>query len=212
VDIDFVLWDHDGIFVDTERWFFEATRSTLRDFDIELSQHHWLDCQAQGLGLRKVVSASRGDQVDLTQIRRLRDDLYEELLENNDVLIDGGTDVLALLGKRLRMALVTMSPRRFVDQLHGGTSFLSHFEHVVTGEDCSQGKPHPEPYLRAMAMLGATPRRSVAVEDSMRGLTSAISAGLRCFVVRSEFMATYDFEGACAVLDDIRELPSHLAI
>ena len=211
MDVDFVLWDHDGVFVDTERWFFEATRSTLRDFGVELSQAHWLTCQAQGLGLRKVMSASSADRIDLPEIRRLRDDLYQELLESNDVLIDGATEALALLGDRLRMALVTTSLRRFVDQLHGGTSFLSHFEHVVTGEDCRQVKPHPEPYQRAMALLGADPEKSVAVEDSQRGLTSAISAGLRCFVVRSEFMATCDFQGAYAVLDDIRDLPAYLA-
>ena len=83
---------------------------------------------------------------------------------------------------------------------------------IITAEDCNRHKPDPEPYLRAMELLGATPARCVAVEDSRRGLTSAISAGVRCFVVRSEFMSDYDFEGAHALLDDLRELPSGLAI
>ena len=212
VDIDFVLWDHDGVLVDTEPWFFEATRSTLGDFDIELSQEHWLSCQAQGHGLAKVVSSSRAVHLDLSEIRRLRDERYEGLLADNEVLIDGAIEVLGLVGERFRMALVTTSLRRFVEQLHGSTSVLEHFEHVVTAEDCLKAKPDPEPYLRAMALLGAVPERTVAVEDSRRGLTSAISAGLRCFVIRSEFMAEYDFEGAHAVLDDIRELPPRLVV
>ena len=83
---------------------------------------------------------------------------------------------------------------------------------IITDEDCSRRKPSPDPYLRAMELLGATAARSVAVEDSRRGLTSATTAGLRCFIVRSEFMTRSDFDGAHAVLDHIRDLPPALAI
>ena len=212
MDIDFVLWDHDGVLVDTEPKFFEATRSTLSDFGVEVSHEHWLSCQARGQGLGHVVASSNSAQLDVGELRRLRDDLYDQLLKDDDVLIEGAAEVLGQLAEHFRMALVTTSERRVVDRLHANTSVLQHFEYVITDEDCSRRKPNPDPYLRAMELLGARPARSVAVEDSRRGLTSAISAGLRCFIVRSEFMTGYDFEGAHAVLDDIRELPSGLAI
>ena len=212
MDIDFVLWDHDGVIVDTEPWFFEATRRTLRDLGVEVSQEQWLSCQAMGQGIEKVATASTSARLDFGEIRRVRDDLYNELLRDNDVVIEGALQVLSHVAEHFRMALVTTSLRRFIDQLHVDTSVLDHFDYVITSEDCSRHKPDPEPYLRAMDLLGATPARSVAVEDSRRGLTSAISAGLPCFVVRSEFMTTNDFDGAHAVLDNIRELPPALAI
>ena len=52
-----------------------------------------------------------------------------------------------------------------------------HLTAVVTGDEVVRGKPHPEPYLVAAALVGADPRRCVAIEDSRTGLASAEAAG-----------------------------------
>lgn len=207
---EFVLWDHDGVLVNTEPWFFEATRATLAGYGIEVTRDHWLDIQSRGQGLVRLVNESEAVTPDLSEIRIERDDLYDELLRENDVVIQGALEVLGEVGESHRMALVTTSLRRFIDQLHGDSSVLDHFDFVVTAEDCSKHKPHPEPYLRAMELLGADPAESVAVEDSPRGLASAVAAGVRCLVVKSHFMFGSDFPGAHAVLDDIGQVPPQL--
>lgn len=209
--VDCILWDHDGVLVDTEPFFFQATRTTLLDFGVDISREHWLACQARGLGMDHVVATAASVSLELSEVRRARDDLYDRLLSENDVAIDGAWEVVQELGQKFRMALVTTSLRRFVDQLHGDTSRLDHFEHVVTSEDCSRHKPHPEPYLRAMELLGAPPIRSVAVEDSPRGLASAHAAGVRCFVLRNGFMGSSGLEEAHALLDNLRDLPQLVA-
>jgi HAD superfamily hydrolase (TIGR01509 family) len=80
-------------------------------------------------------------------------------------------------------ALVTMSYQRFVtpilDQLPEGS-----FEVVVTGDSVSQGKPHPEPYLTAARLLGVDPARTLAIEDSDTGASSAEAAGCAVLVVQ----------------------------
>jgi len=210
--IDCVLWDHDGVLVDTEPWFFQATQSTLGDYSIHVSREEWGRLQAAGQGLVRLVGSSAAAELDLVEVRRRRDELYADLLRENDVLIDGALEVLGRARERFRMALVTSSLRRFVDQLHGDTGLLDHFECIVTAEHCARHKPHPEPYLRALKGLGATADRTVAVEDSPRGLSSARAAGLRCFVIRSGFVADQEFAGAHAVLGDIRELESLLEL
>ena len=207
---EFVFWDHDGVIVDTEPLFFEATRITLDELGFELSREHWLSCQARGLGLAKVVSDHVAVTVDLAEVRRIRDDRYDDLLENNDVLIDGALEVLEQVAEQHRMALVTTSLRRFIDQLHARSNVLDYFDCVITAEDCSEHKPNPEPYLRAMTALSASPSNSVAVEDSSRGLAAALNADLRCYVVRSHFMKDTEFPGALAVLDHIQDLPTLL--
>lgn len=78
---------------------------------------------------------------------------------------------------------------------------------VFTHEEYANSKPHPEPYLTAMARQGLRPEQCVVVEDSERGLASALAAGLRCFVVLSEWTRDGDFRGACRVLENIREVP-----
>jgi beta-phosphoglucomutase-like phosphatase (HAD superfamily) len=75
-----------------------------------------------------------------------------------------------------------MSYRRFVDPILAGLPEGA-FEVVVTGDAVTQGKPHPEPYLKAAALLGVDPARTLAIEDSNTGTRSAESAGCTVLVV-----------------------------
>jgi beta-phosphoglucomutase-like phosphatase (HAD superfamily) len=77
-----------------------------------------------------------------------------------------------------------MSYRRFVTPILAGLPDGT-FEVVVTGDAVSQGKPHPEPYLKAAAILGVDPARTVAIEDSNTGARSAESAGCTVLVVQN---------------------------
>ena len=76
-----------------------------------------------------------------------------------------------------------MSYRRLAEAVVGGLPEGT-FGAVVTGDEVREGKPHPEPYLRAADLLGVDPRRCVAVEDSPTGVASAAAAG--CVTVAVE--------------------------
>jgi beta-phosphoglucomutase-like phosphatase (HAD superfamily) len=82
---------------------------------------------------------------------------------------------------------------------------------VINIEDCKRSKPDPDPYLRALDRFRITHYDALAIEDSSRGLASALSAGLTCAVIRNKFTATQDFTGAWRVLDSVRDLPDALA-
>ena len=95
----------------------------------------------------------------------------------------GAVDLLTdLRDHGVRCALVTMSYRRFVAPILAGLP-AGVFEAVVTGDAVSQGKPHPEPYLKAAALLGVDPASTLAIEDSNTGTRSAESAGCTVLVV-----------------------------
>ena len=91
----------------------------------------------------------------------------------------GARELLAAVnGADIPTALVTMSWKRFADQvvecLPSGSFRVS-----VTGDEVTRGKPHPEPYLLAAERLGVDPRHCVAIEDSPTGVRSALAAGCR---------------------------------
>jgi len=179
-----VLWDLDGTLVDTEPSWLAA--------EFALAARH---------GAR--WSADHGDALvgnDLrTTGRYIRDhmglsltpeQIVDELLDNMVVSVSEGViarpGALELLRELRRLevpcALVTMSYRRMVDpivaQLAPGA-----FAAVVTGDEVTYGKPHPEAYLTAAHMLGQPPQRCIAIEDSVTGATSAQAAGARVVVV-----------------------------
>lgn len=207
-----ILWDHDGVLVNTEPWFYEATRRTLTEVGVDLPRDRWVGARATGQRLEQIVPKKVVDSLDFQLIRRLRDDLYEEFLSAERMTVDGAEDILRVLASRFRMALVTDSDRRFIDQLHGRSALLGHFEVVITSEDCERGKPNPDPYLAALARLGVPASAAVCIEDSAQGLKSATAAGARCIIVRNAFMMPDDLQDAWTVLDSLAELPGFLAV
>ncbi|MRR18048.1 MAG: HAD family hydrolase, partial [Deltaproteobacteria bacterium] len=86
-----------------------------------------------------------------------------------------------------------------------------YFQFVLTMKDCVHFKPHPEPYLKAIEQSGFSPHECLVIEDSPRGLASALAAGLRCIVIPSKFTNGNNFAGAWKMLQNIRELPQVLA-
>ena len=93
--------------------------------------------------------------------------------------------------------------------MHATTSLLGFFEVIVTGDDCSHPKPHPELYLAALKALRLGPDRCLAVEDSLRGLASARAAAIPCLVVPTDLTRGLDFTGALAIESDVSAVLRH---
>lgn len=204
-----VLWDHDGVIVDTEPLFFEATAHVLAEHGAPFSHEEWAVLQAQGQGIVRLIKEA-GLTAEEAEIRRRRDEVYGALIATRDVFIPGARQVVESVSAKYPSVMVTTSLHRFVHQMHGHSGLLDHFAHVVTADDCTHHKPHPEPYLRAVELLGASVDECIAIEDSPRGLAAAKAAGLRCAVVRSSFMTAAVFDGAEIVLDHLSEFEGFL--
>jgi len=77
---------------------------------------------------------------------------------------------------------------------------------VLTVEDYTHAKPDPEPYLTAIQRYGAITEEALVIEDSGRGLRSALAAGLDCIIVKNSFTQSHDFSSAKIVLKSLSEL------
>jgi beta-phosphoglucomutase-like phosphatase (HAD superfamily) len=77
---------------------------------------------------------------------------------------------------------------------------------VLVREDYQLAKPHPEPYLTGLKRLGATQEETLVVEDSSRGLNSAVAAGIECVIVYNRFTRAHDFSQAGYRIETLIEL------
>jgi HAD superfamily hydrolase (TIGR01509 family) len=97
--------------------------------------------------------------------------------------------VMALLdrahGEGIRVAVVTNAQRENAEAMLGAIGARGHFDILVSGEECARGKPHPDPYLEAMALLEVPPARAIAFEDSPSGIRSARASGAYTVGIRS---------------------------
>jgi HAD superfamily hydrolase (TIGR01509 family) len=182
-----VLWDNDGVLVETEGLFYQATREAFAAAGLSLSPGTWMRLyleeghRSREIALRLGMPAGEADT-----LIRSRDDLFRHRLARGVSVRPGVHETLEALRGRVRLALVTGSSRRHLLLVHRFTGLLPFFECVVTREDSDRAKPAPDPYLVALARLGLPPESCLAVEDSARGAASAASAGIRCVVVPHE--------------------------
>jgi HAD superfamily hydrolase (TIGR01509 family) len=179
-----VLWDLDGTLVDTEPYWIESEFEIVEQHGGTWSHDHAMHLVGNDLlDSGRYIHEHSGISLEPAEIVEGLLDRVTARMGRTLPWRPGARELLAELRARgVRCALVTMSYRRFVapilDALPAGT-----FEVVVTGDAVSQGKPHPEPYLKAAAILGVDPAATVAIEDSNTGARSAEAAGCTVLVV-----------------------------
>ncbi len=87
---------------------------------------------------------------------------------------------------------------------------LKYFDFIVAAGDYTRSKPDPEPYSVAVQKCGFGKDECIAIEDSQRGLASALAAGIRCIVIPNELTTAGTFYGAHAVLESAAKIPEAL--
>ena len=204
----YILFDHDGVLVDTEFWFYKAGERALADIGFTLDRDQYLRDMTQGLATWAQARAAGVDEQTIGRQREIRNVYYQEYLRTEDIEIEGVLQTLAELADTYRMGIVTTSKRADFALIHKKRSILNHMEFYLTQGDYERAKPHPDPYLRGLERFGATAAETVVIEDSARGLKSAIAAGIDCIVVANEFTAAHDLSKATAKVATFRELPS----
>jgi HAD superfamily hydrolase (TIGR01509 family) len=202
-----IFWDNDGVLVNTEHIYFEATQHILATVGIPLTPEQYLEMfLVQGKGAWHLAEERGFTAADIESLRNQRNVLYGQLLAEAPLVINGVDRVLASLHGRYLMGVVTSSRKDHFDVIHRNTGLLKYFDFVLTGEDYTRVKPEPDPYLKAIEKSGCGPEECLAIEDSLRGLTSAKAAGIKCIVVPTPLTRTSNFDAADQVLENIHEL------
>lgn len=202
----YLLFDHDGVLVDTEPWYFRAGQRALADLDVTLDQEQYLEDMSRGLGTWTRARSAGIDEQTISRQRELRDAYYQEYLRTEPIEIEGVVDALAELSEHVRMAIVTTARRVDFELIHEKRQITPFMDFVLVREDYELAKPHPEPYLTGLKHFGATPEETLVVEDSSRGLSSAVAAGIDCVVVENEFTRAQDFSQATYRISTLSEL------
>jgi HAD superfamily hydrolase (TIGR01509 family) len=206
-----LLWDNDGVLVDTEGLYFKATREVLATVGVELDEALYLQLfLREGRGAFHLARERGLDEAQIDTLRSARDARYAQLLETGSLLFAGVEQAVSALARQYRMAIVTSSLREHFQLIHRSTRLLQHFELVLTRGDYLHAKPDPDPYLTALARLGLRADACLVIEDSERGLRAARAAGLRCWVVPSPLASEGSFAEAERVFASLGELVTAL--
>lgn len=197
----------DGLLFDTEGLYWEVGDTVL---------------QRRGLRYSKALQSRMMGRVGIAALQQMVDfhsleDSPESLLAESDELfaeklaagvppIAGVPEWIEQLKKHeLPFGLATSSRRRFVDILFESISWKQDFGFILTGDDVTHGKPHPEMYLRAAKLLDIPPEQMLILEDSGNGCAAGIAAGACTVAIPSIHTQDQNFEGVSLIAENISD-------
>ena len=146
----YILFDHDGVLVDTEFWYFKAAERALADIGIALDKQQYLRDMTLGLGSWVQARAAGIDEQELSLRRAARNAYYQEYLRTEAIEIEGVSQALAELSRYARMAIVTTAKRVDFELIHEKRQIRQFMDFVLVRDDYERAKPHPEPYQTAL--------------------------------------------------------------
>lgn len=201
-----VIFDMDGVLLDSEPLHYEAVRQALAEQGVDFP----LDDYARYLG---TTLTSTWDE--LCERYPITMTLAEfEARYNSDVLkqyqagaplIPGARELIErLLDAGVSIAVASSSHRQWVEAALTGAGLREYFDQTTAGDEVSVGKPSPEIYLKAAQKLGFDPANCIAVEDAPAGVESANAAGMKVVLVRSELTNDLDLASDWQV-DDLTQ-------
>lgn len=182
--IEAVLWDLDGVLVDTARFHYEAWREL---FD-ELGRSFGEEDFRRTFGLRNdLIFREELPGTSPEEMERLSDRkeaLFRQFAAGSVTALPGALELARRARReRRRMALVTSTPRANIDFVLGQIGLADAFDTIVAAEDVLRGKPDPEGYLLAARRLGVPPERCLVIEDAPGGIEAGRRAGMRTLAV-----------------------------
>ncbi|PKB64484.1 MAG: hypothetical protein BZY80_02725 [SAR202 cluster bacterium Io17-Chloro-G2] len=211
MSIDTLIFDFDGVVIDTETPDFETWREVFQAHGADLDLAWWsqfiggssINASAGIFGeLEKIA----GRPVDREQIRETRRRRYLEMVAANPML-PGVMDYISQ-AKRLglKLGIASSSNRAWVEGNLTDRGVIGHFDSISVSEDVSKVKPDPELYLLAASRLGTRPESAVAIEDSFNGVTAAKTAGMLCVAVPNPVTQALAFDHADLRLNALSDM------
>ena len=208
-----VLWDNDGVLVNTEQLFYESNRDVLLPYGIDLTPKQFFDWFLDNHYGAWHLLLGQGHDISLVdRLRVQRQQLFaERLRQARQLAISGMAEVLGSLRPHVAMGVVTSAYREHFELSHAGGGLREHLDFALTRESYAESKPAPDGYLLGLQRLGLPAGACVAVEDAPRGLRAAQAAGLECIIVRNQMNRHHAFDGAFCVVESVAELGEVLA-
>ena len=197
--VEAVVFDMDGLLIDSERALFRTMAEIAPSFGVEVSEDFFRTLIGLPLPASStIILETWGADFPLEDFLGLLRKRNRELNTAGICLKEGVVDLLDLLDDLgLPRAICTSSAHETVIHHLGFHALVPRFDAIVARGDYEHGKPHPAPFVTAAARLGVDPVSCLALEDSHNGVRAAHAAGMQVIMVPDMLDATEEMRGLC---------------
>lgn len=203
-----VVFDFDGLIIDTETPSYHAFCEVYREYGAELPLAEYAKCVGTSHDLFNpytYISDCLGETIDPEVVRTKFQAIYSKLLFES-ALRPGVMDYLKTARKlNLKTALATSSTISWIEPFFNQFQLTEYFDYVTTADEVSKVKPDPELYLKSLSKLQVAADEAVSFEDSLNGFNAARTAGLHCVVVPNEMTRQFAFADYDLLIDSMTD-------
>ena len=207
--VEALIFDFDGLIVETEMPLFEAWQHTYAAFGHELILEEYVGCVGSDFGgwdPKRNLEQLTGEPIEWDHWDRERNNLAHEII-NTKGPMDGVVELLEAAEKAgIPCAVASSSSRRWVEGHLDRIGLLHIMKLTRCRDDVEAPKPSPELFVEAAKGLGVDPKNTIVFEDSLHGLNAAILAGNPCVIVPNPVTTHLEFEGAAARVESMVEV------
>lgn len=204
-----VIFDFDGVILDTETPDYETWQDEFHRCGVEFNRSMWSEYIGGGPTLFDIpghLEELVGRPSDPKRLLARRRD-YLARIKTQPVL-PGITEYLRGASKLdMKIGIASSSSRQWVEGHLTERHLIGYFNSIITRDDVAKVKPDPELYLRCAALLNVKPQSCIVIEDSKNGLAAAKTAGMTCIIVPNPMTADMDLKLADLRLNVLSDMP-----
>jgi putative hydrolase of the HAD superfamily len=190
-----VVFDFDGLIIDTEMTWYESFKEILEEYGVDLPLEEF----AKYIGTHEAAlydycESIVGGKITQAEMRKQAGAKHREKMKNPETR-EGVKEYLEeAKNLGLKIGLASSSTREWVESFLKALDIYHYFSVIRTREDVERVKPDPALYIKAVRALQVEPHETIAFEDSANGAKAAIDAGLKCVIVPNRLTESLVFE------------------
>ncbi|NLD47325.1 MAG: HAD family phosphatase [Clostridiaceae bacterium] len=201
-----IIFDMDGLMIDTEGLYFDTEREIAKSFGKELKDETlWKMMGRKPIEAISIYVEDLQLGINPQEILKIRDDIFQEKLKREVIPMPGLYEILKSFRGKLKMAIATGSPEKFLKIVMDNLKLQCYFDVMQTSDNITKGKPEPEIYLRTIERMGVIPQECIVLEDSSNGALAGKRAGCHTIAIPTEYTNTQDFSFVDYIAKDLKE-------
>lgn len=176
-----VIFDMDGILIDTERISFNAFKEVLKGYNYEMSEEFYLTMIGRNVkSIKEVMLSEYGSSFPFDEIYEKKVKIAVETIDRDGVIIKPGVHELVdyLKDNNYRIAVATSTRKERAHYLLEQIGIKDKVDYIICGDQVVNSKPDPEIFLKAAKGIGIKPQNCMVIEDSDAGILAASRAGM----------------------------------
>lgn len=204
-----VIFDMDGVIIDSEPMHFKVDKRLLSNFGLEVDNHFL--SQYVGVSNPEMfadIKEKFNIKYSIDELLDLKQNFLLEAL--NETKLDAVSGVRELIidlaSNNVLLAIASSSPRIFIEAVIKKLDLEQYFKVVVSGEELEKSKPAPDIFIKAASLLGVGRDECIVIEDAATGVEAAFAAGIKCVGYKNPNSGNQNLSKASVIVDDMRKL------